>query len=80
VVSAADPPRPLISVFHIGAATFLASSSSFILTRADWTPFQIHCYSEYVVAPVIEPGTFELAARNSDHSTTEAVEDKGKRD
>jgi hypothetical protein len=33
VVSAADPPRSLISVFCTGAATFLSSSSSFILTE-----------------------------------------------
>jgi hypothetical protein len=46
MVSAADPPRSLISVFFNGAATFLWSSSSFILTRAEWTPFQTHCYSE----------------------------------
>jgi hypothetical protein len=29
-----------------GAANFLPSSSSFILTRAEWTPFQNHCYSD----------------------------------
>jgi hypothetical protein len=45
VVSAADPLRSLISVFYTGAATFLSSSSSFILTRAEWTPFETHCYS-----------------------------------
>jgi hypothetical protein len=56
-----------------GAATFLSSSSSFILTKADWIPFQTHCYSENLVAPGIELGTSELAARNSDHYTTEAV-------
>jgi hypothetical protein len=33
VVSAADPPRPLISVFYTGAATFLLSRSSFILKK-----------------------------------------------
>jgi hypothetical protein len=62
VVSAADPLRSLISVFQTGAATFLPSSSSFILTRAEWTPFQTHCYSENVVAPGIEPGTSGYAA------------------
>jgi hypothetical protein len=67
VVSAADPPRPLISDFQTGVATFLSSSLSFILTRAEWTPFQIHCYSENLVAPEIEPGTSWLAASNSDH-------------
>jgi hypothetical protein len=36
---------------------FLSSSSSFILTRAEWTPFQTYCYSENLVASGIEPGT-----------------------
>jgi hypothetical protein len=43
-----------------------SSSSSFIPTRAEWTPFQIHCYSENLVAPGIEPGISGSAARNSD--------------
>jgi hypothetical protein len=67
VVSAADPPRSLISIFYTGAATFLSSSSSFILTRAEWTPFKIHCYSDNVVSQGIEPGTSVSAAKNSDH-------------
>jgi hypothetical protein len=54
VVSAADPLRSLISVFKTRAATFLSSSSSFTLTRDEWTPFQTHCYSENLVAPGIE--------------------------
>jgi hypothetical protein len=33
VVSAADPPRSLISAFYAGAATSLSNSASFILTR-----------------------------------------------
>jgi hypothetical protein len=73
VVSAADPLRSLVSAFYTGAATFLSSSSSFSLTRAEWTPFQTHCYAENLVALGIEPGTSGLAARNSDHVTTEAV-------
>jgi hypothetical protein len=67
VVCVADPLRSLISVFETGAATFLSSSTSFTLTRAEWTRFQTHCYSEYLVALGIEPGTSELAARNSDY-------------
>jgi hypothetical protein len=67
VVSAADPLRSLNSIFYTGAATFLSSSSSFILTRAVWTPFQTHCYSKHLVAPGIEPVTFGLAATSSDH-------------
>jgi hypothetical protein len=70
VVSAADPLRSLISVFSTGAATFLSSSFSFILTRAEWTLLQNHCYSENLVAPGIEPGTSWLAVRNSHHQTT----------
>jgi hypothetical protein len=74
VVSAADPLRSLISVFlDRSCYFFLSSSCSFILTRAEWTPFQTHCYSENLVALGIEPGTSGLAARNSDHETAEAV-------
>jgi hypothetical protein len=40
---------------------------------AEWTPFQTHCYSENLAAPGIEHGTSELAARNSNHLTMEAV-------
>jgi hypothetical protein len=64
VVSAADPSRLLIST---GAAKFLSSSSSFILIRAEWTPFQTHCYSEKLATPGIEPGTSELAVKKSDN-------------
>jgi hypothetical protein len=67
VVSVAFPPQSLVSVFSTGAATFLSSISSFILTRAEWTPFQTHCYSENLSAPVIERGTSRSAARKSDH-------------
>jgi hypothetical protein len=67
MISVADPPLSLISVFWTGTATFLSSSSSFILTRAEWTSFQTHCYSENLVAPEMEPGTSGLTARNSDH-------------
>jgi hypothetical protein len=66
VVSAADPPRPL-SQFSTGAATFLSSSSSFILTRGEWSPFQTHCYSENLAAPGIVPGTSGSAARKFVH-------------
>jgi hypothetical protein len=67
VVSAADLLRSLISVFETGAATFLSSSSSFNLTKAEWTLFQTHCYSENLVELGIEPWTSGLAARNSDY-------------
>jgi hypothetical protein len=39
----------------------------------EWTPFLIHCYSKYMVALGIEPGTSGSAARNSDHKTTLAA-------
>jgi hypothetical protein len=41
--------------------------------EAEWTPLQTHYLTENLVASGIEPGTSELAARNSDHVTTEAV-------
>jgi hypothetical protein len=71
MVSAADPPQLLISVFWTRAATFLSSSSSFILTGAEWTMFQTH--SENLAALGIEPRTSGSADRKSDHQTTEAV-------
>jgi hypothetical protein len=46
---------------------FFSSSSSFILTRAKWTPFQTHCYSENLAVPGIEPRTSVSAARKFDH-------------
>jgi hypothetical protein len=63
VVSAALHPQSLISVFYTGVATFRSSSSAFILTRAESTPFQTHCYSENLVPSGIEPRTSEFAAR-----------------
>jgi hypothetical protein len=63
VVRAADPARSLISVFYTGAAPFLLSSSSFILTRVEWSPIQTHCYSENLAVPGIEPGISGLAAK-----------------
>jgi hypothetical protein len=62
VDSAADPPRSLVSVFSTGAATFLSSSASFILTRAEWTPTDLPLIRKSGSA-----GTSGLAARNSDH-------------
>jgi hypothetical protein len=56
-----------------GAVTFLSSSCLFMVTRAEWNPFKTHCYSENLTTPRIEPGTSALAARKSDHYTTEAV-------
>jgi hypothetical protein len=44
-----------------------------MLTRAEWTPFQTHCYSENLAAPGIELATSGYEVRNSDHKITEAV-------
>jgi hypothetical protein len=62
MVSAADILRSLISVFYTGAATFLSSSSSFIFTKTEWTPFQTHCYSNNPITPGSEPGASGLTA------------------
>jgi hypothetical protein len=40
-----------------------------MLTRAEWTPFQTHCYLENLVAQGYEHGTSVSATRNSDHET-----------
>jgi hypothetical protein len=68
-----ESPRPLISVFYTGAATFLSSSSSVIFTRLSGPPFQTHYFSDNLVAPGIQPGTSGSVTTNSDHKTTEAV-------
>jgi hypothetical protein len=47
--------------------SFFPSSSSFTITRAKWTPFQTHCYSENLAAPGIESETSVSAARKSNH-------------
>jgi hypothetical protein len=57
-------PEPLL---------FLSSSSTFILTTAEWTPFQTHSYSEHLAAPGIELGSSGSAARKSNHQTIEVV-------
>jgi hypothetical protein len=44
-----------------------SSSSSVILTVAEWTPFQTHYFSENLVVPNIEPGISGSVAKNSDH-------------
>jgi hypothetical protein len=46
---------------------FHSSSSSVILTRLEWTPFQTHCFLENLLAPGIESGTSGSVARISDH-------------
>jgi hypothetical protein len=40
--------------------------------EAEWTPFHTQYFSEYVIAPDIEPGTFGSVVRSCDYCTTEA--------
>jgi hypothetical protein len=56
-----------------GAATFSSKQLLNCTHEAEWTPFQTHYFSEYLIVPGIEPGTSVSVARNSDHYTTEAV-------
>jgi hypothetical protein len=61
-----ESPRPLISIFLTGAATFL----SIILNyphEAQWTAFQTHYFSDNLVAPGIVLGASGSVARNSYH-------------
>jgi hypothetical protein len=52
-------PRPLISVFYTEAAISLKQLLNYP-HEAEWTPFQTHYFSEYLVAPGIEPGPLDL--------------------
>jgi hypothetical protein len=52
----------VVNLSFLDRSRFLSSSSSFILTRAEWTPFQNHCYSENLVTSGIEPGICGLTA------------------
>jgi hypothetical protein len=64
-----DGSRTVVNLSFLDRSrTFLSSRSSFILTRAVWTPFHTHCYSENLVTPGIQLGASRLAARNSDHN------------
>jgi hypothetical protein len=66
-------PTAILSDFYTRAAT-ISSKQLFNCThKAEWTPFQTHYFSENLIALGIESGTLGSAARNSDHLTTEAV-------
>jgi hypothetical protein len=67
VVSATDPHGRILGFLDPEPLLFLPSSSSVVLTRLSWTPFQTHYFSENLVAQGIEPGTSGSVARNSDH-------------
>jgi hypothetical protein len=41
--------------------------------EAEWIPFHTRYFSENLVAPEIEPGTYVSVVKNSGHQTTEAV-------
>jgi hypothetical protein len=71
--SAAEPLRPLVSVFNTGAATFSLMWLLIYPHEAEWTLLQTHRFSENVVASGIESGTSGCAARNSDHWNKQAV-------
>jgi hypothetical protein len=66
-VVSARIPIPYSRLSRPETSLFLPSSSSVVLNEAEWTPCQTHCFSENLIAPAIEPGTFASIARNSDH-------------
>jgi hypothetical protein len=66
-------PRPLISVFQTGAATFSFKQLLNCPREAEWTLFQIPYFSEYLAGPGLDPGTSGSVARNSNQYVTKAV-------
>jgi hypothetical protein len=67
VVSVADLPRSLLSVFYTGAPTFLSSTSSFIYSRRSGPRSRHTAYAVNLEEQGIEPGTCGSAAKKSDH-------------
>jgi hypothetical protein len=65
-------PTTVFSFFYTGAATVSSKQLLSCTLETEWAPFHTHYFSENLVAPGIEPGTYESVARNSDHKTTEA--------
>jgi hypothetical protein len=59
VVSVTDPSGRILSVFYTGAATFLSSSSSVVLTRLSG-PRSRPTTLFFLVVPGIEPGLPDL--------------------
>jgi hypothetical protein len=56
MVSTAAPTA--INLGFLDLSDYFSFKKLFIYAhKAEWTPFQIHCYSENLVAPGIEPGT-----------------------
>jgi hypothetical protein len=67
VVSAAEPPRPLISVFWTADATFSFKYLLIYSVEAEWSSLHTRYYSEKLISQGNEPGTSGTVARNSDH-------------
>jgi hypothetical protein len=68
--------RILTAVFSVFKTEAVTISSKQLLNcthEAEWTPFQLHYFSEKLVAPGTEPGTSGSLAWNYDHQTTQAV-------
>jgi hypothetical protein len=60
VVSATDPCGRILGISGPEPLLILPSSSSIVLTRLNWAPFQTHYFSENLVTPGIEPGPLDL--------------------
>jgi hypothetical protein len=67
VVSATDPHGRQSRFSRTGAATFPLKYLLSYTHEPEWTPFQTHCFLEYLVAPGIEPVISGFLALNSDH-------------
>jgi hypothetical protein len=52
--------RPYSRFYRSEPLFFLPSSSSFVLKRLEWTPFQTHYFSDNLIALGIEPRTLGL--------------------
>jgi hypothetical protein len=72
VVRATDPTAVFL-ILYIEAATFSSNQLLSCTHEAEWTPFQIHYFSENLLAPGIKTVISGSVARNYDHQTTEAV-------
>jgi hypothetical protein len=57
----------VFSDFYTGAATFSSKQLLNCSHEAEWTLLQTHYFSENLVVPGFEPGTFGSVAMNSDH-------------
>jgi hypothetical protein len=66
MVSATDPHSRILGFLDRSRYYFFQVALN-CTHEAEWTPFHAHYFLENLVAPGIEPGTFESVARNSDH-------------